>query len=136
MHISEKTLGICKLTAPVLTKHSHSVMKKLYENLYAMYPESKALFGGNKEERDSQFKDAIEHYAKSIDTIYLNNMIQPKDRTLYHEYATQIKASLIQAIKDVFGDAANDDVIQAWEESYMYLDNIVILKESDLSASA
>lgn len=36
------------------------------------------------------------------------------------EHYPMVGVSLLQAIKDVLGDAATDDVIEAWKEAYFY----------------
>lgn len=143
MGISDKTVKVCKLTAPVLAKYSEPVTSRLYENLYKTYPEAKTYFGGDTEDQYRQFKNAIVFYINNIDTLkavdkktmkkkYRHN--QPMD--IKPEYCTFIEVSLLQAIKDVFSDAATEEVIDAWAEAYDYLDDIVILREETLHASA
>lgn len=141
MRLSGKTIDICKLTAPVLEKHSESITSKLYEKLYENYPESKTLFGGAAEDQHKQFTGAIVLYANNIDNIkVLNKSVESMTEkhlktNIKPEHYPMVKVSLLQAIKDVFGDAANDDVIEAWKEAYYLLGDIVIPREKPLSVS-
>lgn len=142
MILSEKTIKICKLTAPVLAKHGETVITKLYEKMYENYPESKILFGGAIEDQNKQFTTSIMGYADKINKIKtLNNSIEYTisknlKKNTKHEHYPIVQISLLQAIKEVFGDAANDDVIEAWKEAYRFLDDIVVTRDDELYASA
>lgn len=48
------------------------------------------------------------------------------------EHYPMVGVSLLQAIKDVLGDAATDDVIEAWKEAYFFLGDILIAREKEL----
>lgn len=133
MCLSEKTVEVCKLSAPVITKHGETVASKLYEKLYEKSPKAKELFGGTNKAQYKQFKSAIALYSKNIDKI---KALDYSTAHIDSEYSTMIETSLLQAIKDVFGDAATDDLIEAWKEAYIFLGDIVITKEKELYASA
>lgn len=126
MCISPKTVEVCKLSAPVIAKHSKAVTSKLYEKLYEKSPRAKEVFGGESEERYKQFKNAITLYHKNIDKIKTFDCSIPHVDT---EYNSMIEKSLFQAIKDVFGDAATDEIIEAWKESYVFLGDIVVRRD-------
>ncbi len=142
MGLSEKTVKICKLTAPILAKHGETVTAKLYEKLYENYPEAKTLFGGALEDQHKQFIGAIMVYANNIDNIkVLNKSVEsmtPKHlkKNIKPKHYSMVEVSLLQAIKDVFGDAATDDVIEAWKEAYFFLGDILIPREKELYVSA
>ena len=133
MCLSPKTVEVCKLSAPVIVKHSETVASKLYEKLYEKSPRTKELFGGTSEAKYKQFKRAITLYSKNIDKIKTLDCSIPH---IDSEYNSMIEKSLLQAIKDVFGDAATNDIIEAWKESYIFLEDIVITREKELYASA
>jgi nitric oxide dioxygenase len=40
---------------------------------------------------------------------------------------------LLAAMQDVLGDAASDEIIEAWKEAYFFLADIFIAKEKELS---
>ena len=41
------------------------------------------------------------------------------------EHYPMVSVSLFQAIKDLLGDATTDDVVNAWEEAYFFLGDIL-----------
>ena len=133
MCLSPKTVEVCKLSAPVIVKHSKSVSSKLYEKLYEKSPKAKELFGGTSKEEYKQFKRAITLYSKNIDLIKTFDYSIPN---VDSEYNTMIQRSLLQAIKEIFGDAATDDLIEASKEAYIFLGDIVITREKYLYYSA
>lgn len=133
MCLSEKTVKVCKLSAPVIVKHSETVASKLYEKLYEKSPKAKELFGGTNDAQYKQFKSAIALYSKNIDKI---KALDYSNAHIDSEYSTMIQISLLQAIKDVFGDAATGEIIEAWKEAYIFLGDIVITKDKELYASA
>jgi len=44
--------------------------------------------------------------------------------------------SILGAIKDVLGEAATEDVLNAWKEAYFFLADILIARETELYAQA
>jgi nitric oxide dioxygenase len=42
--------------------------------------------------------------------------------------------ALLQAIKEVLGDSASDEIMLAWEEAYGFLANVLIAREKELYA--
>jgi len=142
MALSEKTIEICKATAPVLTEHGEAITIKMYEILFANYPETRALFGEAPEDQHKKLASAIVAYASNMDNLEVLGqavevMAQRHVRTkVKPEHYPMVGVSLLQAIKDVLGDAATDDVIEAWKEAYFYLGDILIAREKELYAQA
>jgi len=48
------------------------------------------------------------------------------------EHYPMVGVSLLEAIKDVLGDAATDDVLNAWKEAYFFLGDILISRENEI----
>ncbi len=142
MSLSEKTIEICKATAPVLTEHGEAITARMYEILFSSYPETKALFGEAPEDQHKKLASSIVAYASNMDNLevlgkavegmaqrHVNTKVKP-------EHYPMVGVSLLQAIKDVLGDAATDDVIGAWKEAYFYLGDILIAREKELYSEA
>ena len=51
------------------------------------------------------------------------------------EHYPIVAENLLGAIKDVLGDAATEDVLEAWGEAYWYLADVLIAKEAELYAA-
>lgn len=136
--LSEKTIEICKSTAPVLKEHGEAITTKMYEILFEKYPETKALFGDAPEDQHKKLADAIVAYASNMDNLEVlgkavEGMAQRHVKTnVKPEHYPMVGVSLLEAIKAVLGDAATDEVIEAWKEAYFFLGDILIARETEL----
>lgn len=141
MSLSEKTIEICKATAPVIAEHGEAITTKMYEILFTNYPETKVLFGDAPEEQHKILAGAIAAYAANIDNLdvlgkAVEGMAKRHVKTnVKPEHYPMVGVSLLQAIKDVLGDAATEDVIDAWKEAYFFLGDILIAREKELYAT-
>jgi len=141
MALSEKTIEICKATAPVIAEHGEAITTRMYEILFENYPETKALFGDAPEEQHKILAGAIAAYAANIDNLdvlgkAVEGMAKRHVKTnVKPEHYPMVGVSLLQAIKDVLGDAATEDVIDAWKEAYFFLGDILIAREKELYAA-
>jgi nitric oxide dioxygenase len=138
MVLSEKTIEICKATAPAIVVHGEAITTRMYEILFENYPETKALFGDAPEDQHKRLAAAIAAYATNMDNLgalekAVEGMAQRHVKTnVKPEHYPMVGVSLLEAIKDVLGDAATDDVIEAWKEAYFYLGDILIARENEL----
>ena len=112
----------------------------MYEILFSTYPEARPLFGEAPENQHKKLASAIVAYAKNIDNlgalgkaveVMAKRHVQTKVKP---EHYPMVGESLLKAIKDVLGDMATDDVINAWSEAYFFLGDIVIKRESEIYA--
>lgn len=138
MKLSEKTIKICKLTSPVLEKHSEIITLKLYNILFENYPETKVFLDGTPNDQQKKLASAIVSYANNLDNLeVLNKTVEGlAQKYVKTDVNPMVGTSLLQAIKDVFGDAATDEIIEALEEAYFFLGGILIVKEKELYISA
>ena len=140
MELSAKTIEICKATAPVLTEHGEEITTRMYEILFSNYPETRELFGEAPENQHKKLASAIVAYASNIDNLEVlgkavETMAQRHVKTnVKPEHYPMVGASLLEAIKDVLGEAATDDVINAWKEAYFFLGDILISRENEIYA--
>ena len=142
MALSEKTIEICKATAPVIAEHGEAITTRMYEILFENYPETKALFGDAPEDQHKILAGAVAAYAANIDNLAVlgkavEGMAKRHVKTnVKPEHYPKVGVSLLQAIKDVLGDAATEDVIDAWKEAYFFLADILIAREKEIYAAA
>ena len=142
MALSEKTKEICKATAPVIAEHGEAITIRMYEILFENHPETKALFGDAPEDQHKILAGAVAAYAANIDNLAVlgkavESMAKRHVKTnVKPEHYPMVGVSLLQAIKDVLGDAATDDVIDAWKEAYFFLGDILIAREKELYTAA
>jgi hemoglobin-like flavoprotein len=89
-------------------------------------------------EQPKRLAAAILAYAENIDK--LQNLTAPVMRMAARHVETGVKPehypyvaeALLPAIGEVLGEAATDDIINAWAQAYWYLADILIGKEAEL----
>ena len=142
--LSPETIAIVKSTAPVLQEHGVAITTRMYERLF-IDPEIKALFDEavfKSGEQPKRLAGAILAFAKNADRV---EAIQGAiDKICARHVETHIKPehypavanALLPAIRDVLGDAATDEILDAWGKAYWYLADIMINREKTLYGEA
>ncbi len=141
--LSADTMTIVKATAPALKQHGLAITQRMYERMFDCHPEVKAMFDMAAQESGEQPKRlaaAIIAYAENVDK--LENLSGPVLRMARRHVETHVKPehypivaeNLLAAIKDVLGDAATSEILDAWGEAYWFLADILIAKEAELYA--
>ena len=140
--LSAETIAIVKSTGPALQQHGVAITTRMYERLF-INAEVKALFDMAAQESGEQparLAAAILGYAQNIDK--LQNLTGAVQRMVARHVETGVRPehypyvaeALLPAIKDVLGDAATQEVLDAWAEAYWFLADLLIGKEADLYA--
>ncbi len=139
--VSQKTIEIVKATAPIIREKGEEITRRMYEITFAERPDYKRGFentwmqhldGG---EQAHKLAAAVYAYATHIDR--LDELAMAVEHIAHRHVETHILPEqypligekLLQAMKDVLQDAANDEVISAWAEAYTALADIFIQKE-------
>ena len=142
--LTPETMALIKATAPALREHGVAITTRMYERLF-VNDEVKALFDMAAQESGEQPKrlaGAILAYAENIDK--LQNLTAPVERMVRRHVETGVKAehypyvakALLPAIRDVLGEGATDEVLDAWGKAYWFLADILIGKEAECYAEA
>ncbi|MBE9153644.1 globin domain-containing protein [Cyanobium sp. LEGE 06113] len=142
--ISQKTIDIVKATAPVVKEHGEKITSRMYEIAFSERPDYKLGFestwmidahgnGQAKKLASSVYAyathiDRLDELAKAVDAIAHRHVAC---RILPEQYPL-IGEKLLQAMKEVLGDAATDEVMAAWTEAYGALAAILIDAEASL----
>lgn len=138
--LSEQTIAIIKATAPVIQEHGLAITTRMYERLF-VNEDVKALFDQSAQESGDQprrLAAAILGYAQNVDK--LQNLTPVVERMVQRHVETGVKEehypfvaeALLPAIRDIIGDAATDEVLEAWGEAYWFLADILIGKEKEV----
>ena len=138
--LSPETIAIIKATAPALQQHGVAITTRMYERLF-VDPEIKALFDQAAQKSGEQPKRlaaAILAFANNVDRLEVIDAAVNK--ICSRHVATHIKAehypavanALLPAIKDVLGDAATDEILNAWGQAYWFLADLMISREKAL----
>lgn len=136
--LDQKTVEIIKATIPAVQPRADEITACFYPLMFEQYPEVIPFFNQTHQAKGAQPKalaNAVVAYAANIDS--LGNLSEAVTRIvqkhcslgiLPHQYAI-VGSCLLQAIKKVLGDAATDEVIDAWGKAYQQLADILIEAE-------
>lgn len=139
--LSSQTIKIVKSTAPVLATHGTEITTVFYKNLFSAHPELLNIFNHANQKQGRQqaaLANTVYAAAQHIDNL---GVILPVVKQIAHKHRSlAIKAEhypivgehLLGAIKEVLGDAATDDIIQAWGEAYGVIADVFIQVEKDM----
>jgi nitric oxide dioxygenase len=139
--LTAATIGTVKATAPVLAEHGYAIIQRFYERLFDEHPELRNLFNMRHQERGEQQRalaGAVFAYATHVDD--LPALASAVDRITHKHASLDVRPEqygvvgthLLAAIREVLGDAATGDVLQAWTEAYRELADILIGAERAL----
>jgi len=143
--LNEKTIEIIKSTVPVLEIHGTEITTRFYKSLFEKHPELLNIFNhANQREGKQQTALANTVYAAAVHIDKLGaiipvvKQIAQKHRALgvLPEHYPIVGETLLQAIKDVLGDAATDEILGAWGEAYGVIADAFIGIEQDMYREA
>lgn len=140
-----KHIEIVKSTAPVVKKHGKAITARMYEIAFDERPEYRRFFENThmKSEAEGRKQAAklaasVYAYASHIDELEkLGDAVESianahvKTRVIAEQYPV-IGECLLSAMKDVLGEAATPEVMEAWTEAYNNLANIFIGREKEI----
>lgn len=138
--LSPATIATVKATAPVLVQHGLAITTRMYERLF-VDPEIKALFDQAAQvsgEQPRRLAAAIVAFAQNVDNLpalasAVERMAEKHVRSRVRpEHYPSVANALLPAIRDVLGEAATDEVLQAWGEAYGFLADVLIAREAEL----
>jgi len=142
LSLSEKTIEIVKATAAPVAANAEAITTRMYEILFAAHPETKEFFKDADPAQHKKLAGAVAAYAANIDNLgALSSAVEKMAAThvkvkVLPEHYPLVGVSLLGAVKDVLGDAATDEVLEAWKEAYFFLADILIAREKELYAAA
>ncbi|WP_078428221.1 NO-inducible flavohemoprotein [Alkalihalobacterium alkalinitrilicum] len=143
--LSQETIEIIKSTVPVLAEHGEAITKRFYQMMFTNHPELLNIFNHANQKQGKQpraLANSVYAAAAHIDNL---EAIIPVVRQIAHKHRSlNVKAEhypivgkhLLLAIKDVLGDAATDDIINAWSEAYGVIADVFISVEREMYEEA
>lgn len=142
---SPKTLEIVKATVPVLEEHGTTITTVFYKNMFDEHPELLDIFNETNQKLGRQqtalamtVLAAAKHLDKLATLLPQVTQISHKHRALQiqPEHYPIVGKHLIGAIKEVLGEAATDDIINAWTEAYDEIASVFIQIEHGMYEAA
>ncbi|AIM17850.1 dihydropteridine reductase [Bacillus sp. X1(2014)] len=139
--LDPKKIEIIKSTVPVLEKHGEAITTRFYQLMFGNHPELLNIFNHVNQKQGRQQKAlASTVYAAAM---YIDNLeaILPVVKQIAHKHRSLgikpehypiVGKHLLLAIKDVLGDAATDEIIDAWEKAYQVIADVFISVEAEM----
>lgn len=135
------TIALIKATVPVLQQHGETITTHFYQLMLREHPEVKAFFNEAHQAQGTQARalaGAVLAYAANIDRLEalagaLPRIIQKHVALgVQPEHYPIVGQCLLRAIKEVLGDAATDEIIDAWAQAYGALAQLLIDAEEQV----
>lgn len=136
--LSDQTIALVKATVPALEAHGLDIVHEMYSRMF-QNPEIRDLFNqshhGDSGSQPRALTGAILAYASNIDN--LGALAPAVERIaqkhvglqILPEHYPHVAEALLGAIKAILGDAATDEILDAWGEAYWFLASILIARE-------
>lgn len=139
--LDQITIEIIKSTVPVLEKHGEKITTRFYQLMFGNHPELLNIFNHANQKQGRQQKAlagtvyAAAMYIDNLEAILpVVKQIAQKHRSLgiMPEHYPIVGKHLLLAIKDVLGNAATDEIIDAWAQAYNVIADVFISVEAEL----
>ncbi|MGK7376635.1 NO-inducible flavohemoprotein [Planococcus sp. 1R117A] len=139
--LSNEAKMIVKSTAPVLEEHGVAITTRFYKRLFEEHPELLNIFNhANQAQGRQQTALAKTVYAAAVHIDDLEE-IMPAVIQIAHKHVSLgvkpehypiVGAHLLIAMKEVLGDAATNEIIQAWSDAYGVIADAFISVEKSM----
>ncbi|WP_354000728.1 NO-inducible flavohemoprotein [Sporosarcina newyorkensis] len=125
--LDQKTIHIIKSTVPVLEQHGKTITTVFYRNMFEAHPELLDIFNHANQSQGRQqtaLANTVYAAAQHIDDL---GAILPAVVQIAHKHVSLgilpehypiVGEYLLGAIKEVLGDAATSEIIDAWAAAY------------------
>lgn len=141
--LTDRQTAAIKATVPLLNEHGETLARHMYARMFSQNPEVKPYFNPAHQLSGRQQK-ALSHavcaYAQHIDNpsalADAVELIAQKHASLgiAPEHYPIVGKNLLAAIREVLGEAATDEIIDAWAAAYDQLAEIFIQREREIYA--
>ena len=133
--LDSNTIEIIKATVPALEIHVNAITEHFYPLLFEQHPEVIPYFNQTNQRKGTQPKalaNAVVAYGANIDEL---GNLSDAVKKIVHKHASlgiqpeqydAVGSCLLQSIKAVLGEAATEEVINAWAAAYGQLAQILI----------
>ncbi|SET63558.1 nitric oxide dioxygenase [Oceanobacillus limi] len=143
--MDSKTIEIIKSTVPVLEQHGEKITTVFYQQMFEAHPELLNIFNHANQKQGRQQKAlastvyAAAQYIDNLEAIVpVVTQIAHKHRSLgiKPEHYPIVGEHLLGAIKTVLGQAATDEILDAWEQAYNTIADVFISVEAQMYQDA
>ncbi|RMJ28849.1 hypothetical protein PHISP_00300 [Aspergillus sp. HF37] len=141
MALTPDQVQLIKATVPVLQQHGNTITTIFYKNMLTEVPELNNVFNTANQVNGHQARalaGSLFAYASNIDNLGALSpaveLICNKHASLYiqpDDYKT-VGKYLLEAMKEVLGDALTPEIHEAWAAAYWQLANLLIGREDSI----
>jgi nitric oxide dioxygenase len=139
--MEQKVRQLIQETIPILQTSGEMLIKHFYERMFKFNPELRNVFNMTNQATGKQqnaLANAVLAYAQHINdpSVLINTL-----KTIGHKHVSLniskeqyeiVGNHLINSIKEILGDLASEDILNAWTIAYTELADIMIEIEADL----
>lgn len=145
VELNQRTIAVIKSTVPVLEQHGENITTVFYQQMFEAHPELLNIFNHANQKQGRQQRAlastvyAAAQYIDNLEAIVpVVTQIAHKHRSLgiKPEHYPIVGEHLLGAIKTVLGDAATDEIIDAWAEAYGVIADVFISVEAEMYEEA
>lgn len=142
--LDQQTIKVIKSTVPALKAHGLDITTTFYKNMFEQNPEVAPLFDMSKQKSGEQPKAlamTVLAAAQNVDNLgammpVVNRIaVRHCDCGVKEEHYPIVGKHLLAAIKEVLGEAATDEIMEAWAKTYDVIANIFIEVENEIYRS-
>ena len=136
--LSEQTIAVVKATVPALEQHGLAITETMYRLLFRD-EDIAALFNHANQKTGTQrlaLAQAVLAYARNIENLsVLGGAVERIAQkhigyAILPEHYPFVAEALLGAIAEVLGEAATEEILQAWGEAYWFLADLLIERET------
>ncbi|WP_067730501.1 NO-inducible flavohemoprotein [Oceanobacillus damuensis] len=137
----QETIDIIKSTVPVLEERGVAITSRFYQLMFEGHPELKNIFNQTNQRKGDQPKAlANTVYAAALHIENLEAILPVVKQIAQKHRSLNIKAEhypivgkyLLLGMKDVLGDAATDEIMDAWAKAYGAIADVFISVEKEM----
>ncbi|QQK75336.1 NO-inducible flavohemoprotein [Salicibibacter cibarius] len=139
--LSSKHVTEIKASAPVLAEKGEAITTRFYEQMFEAHPELLNIFNHRNQKQGTQPRALMQTlYAAAVNIENLEALLPTVQKIAHKHVALQIVPEqypivghyLIKAMKEELGDAASDELLEAWGQAYEIVADIFIEAEKKL----
>ncbi|WP_227003961.1 NO-inducible flavohemoprotein [Salicibibacter halophilus] len=139
--LSSQHVEEIKASAPVLAEKGEAITTRFYNQMFEAHPELLNVFNHRNQKQGTQPKALMQTlYAAAVNIENLESLLPTVKKIAHKHVALQVVPEqypivghyLLKAMKDELGEAATDELLEAWGEAYQIVADIFINVEQEL----
>ncbi|AXF57513.1 NO-inducible flavohemoprotein [Salicibibacter kimchii] len=139
--LSSQHVEQIKASAPVLAEKGEAITTRFYEQMFEAHPELLNIFNHRNQKQGTQPKALMQTlYAAAVNIENLESLLPTVKKIAHKHVALQVVPEqypivghyLLKAMKEELGEAASDELLEAWGEAYEIVADIFIDAEKEL----